>query len=80
MLENKVKVRVYKNFKERGGAGMKGSGSWSIDALYGGPVLGARGKGFVVFWDWETGEVVRRIDIEAKNVRIFCILRCRGCS
>ncbi|KIM61439.1 hypothetical protein SCLCIDRAFT_121865 [Scleroderma citrinum Foug A] len=68
VLENKVKVRVYKNFKERGGAGMKGSGSWSIDALYGGPVLGARGKGFVVFWDWETGEVVRRIDVEAKNI------------
>src|SRR5882757_3345012 len=26
VLESKVKVRVYKNFKERGGAGMKGAG------------------------------------------------------
>jgi len=80
VLENKVKLRVYKNFKERGGAGMKGSGSWSIDAVYGGPVLAARGKGFVVFWDWETGEVVRRIDVEAKNVRISPLLQCRPSS
>ncbi|KIJ69714.1 hypothetical protein HYDPIDRAFT_120671 [Hydnomerulius pinastri MD-312] len=68
VLEGKVKVRVYKGFKERGGAGMKGAGGWSIDGLHGGPLLGARGKGFVVFWDWESGEVVRRIDVEAKNI------------
>ncbi|KAI5994691.1 coatomer WD associated region-domain-containing protein [Pisolithus albus] len=68
VLENRVKLHVYKNFKERGGVGMKGCESWSIDAIFGGPVLGARGKGFVVFWDWETGEVVRRIDVEAKNI------------
>ena len=69
VLEGKLKVRVYKNFKERGGAGMKGVGSWSIESLHGGPLLGARGNGFVVFWDWETGEIVRRIDVESKNVR-----------
>ncbi|KAH7923637.1 Coatomer, beta' subunit [Leucogyrophana mollusca] len=68
VLENKVKLRVYKNFKERGGAGMKGAGSWSIDGLHGGPLLGARGKGFVLFWDWESGEIVRRIDAEARNI------------
>ena len=51
VLEGKLKVRVYKNFKERGGAGMKGVGSWSIEGLHGGPLLGARGNGFVVFWD-----------------------------
>ena len=71
VLESKVKLRVYKNFKERGGPGMKGSGSWSIDGIHGGPLLGARGKGFVMFWDWESGEIVRRIDVEAKNVCPF---------
>lgn len=70
VLESKTKVRVYKNFKERGGAGMKGSGSWVVDMLYGGPLLGAKGKGFVLFWDWEAGDVVRRIDVEARAVRI----------
>ncbi|KAF9463704.1 coatomer protein [Collybia nuda] len=68
VLENKVKLKVYKNFRERGGAGMKGAGSWSIDGLHGGTLLGARGSGFVMFWDWESGEIVRRIDVDAKNV------------
>ena len=63
VLENKVKVHVYKNFKERGATDMKRSRSWLVDALYCGPVLGARGMVFVVFWDWETGEVVRRINV-----------------
>ena len=68
VLEGRMKVRVYKNFRERGGAGMKGAGSWSIDGLHGGPLLGARGSNFVVFWDWESGEIVRRIEADAKNV------------
>lgn len=68
VLENKVKLKVYKNFRERGGAGMKGAGSWSVDGIHGGTLLAARGPGFVVFWDWETGEVVRRIDVDAQNV------------
>ena len=76
--ESKLKLKVYKNFKERGGAGMKGSGSWSIDGLHGGPLLGARGKGFVVFWDWESGEIVRRIDVDAKNVCLLSLTIRRG--
>jgi coatomer subunit beta' len=68
VLESRVKLRLYKNFKERGGAGMKGAGSWTIEGLHGGPLLCARGHGFVLFWDWETGDIVRRIDVEAKNV------------
>ncbi|KAF7370716.1 Coatomer subunit beta' [Mycena sanguinolenta] len=68
VLETKVKLKVYKNFKERTGNAMKGAGSWAIDGLHGGTLLGARGSGFVVFWDWESGEIVRRIDVDAKNV------------
>ncbi|KAJ3513632.1 hypothetical protein NLJ89_g2841 [Agrocybe chaxingu] len=68
VLESKVKLKVYKNFKERPGVGMKGAGSWSIESLHGGTLLGARGNGFVMFWDWETGEIVRRIDVDSKNV------------
>ncbi|KAF9443984.1 coatomer protein [Macrolepiota fuliginosa MF-IS2] len=70
VLESKTKLKLFKNFKERSGAGavMKGAGSFAMDAIYAGPVLGARGPGYVIFWDWETGEVVRRIDVDAKNV------------
>ncbi|KAJ2912197.1 hypothetical protein MD484_g8213, partial [Candolleomyces efflorescens] len=73
VLESKVKLKLYKNFREKtGGAGsgaaMKGAGSWAVEQVYGGPLLGARGNGFVVFWDWESGEIVRRIDVDAKSV------------
>ncbi|KAI0960647.1 hypothetical protein AcW1_005111 [Taiwanofungus camphoratus] len=68
VLEGRTKIRVFKNFRERSGAGMKGTGSWSIDALHGGTLLAARGIGSVLFWDWESGEIVRRIEVEAKNV------------
>ncbi|KAF5321445.1 hypothetical protein D9619_000081 [Psilocybe cf. subviscida] len=68
VLESKVKLKVYKNFKERPGTGMKGAGSWAVEGLHGGTLLGARGNGFVMFWDWESGEIVRRIDVDAKNV------------
>ncbi|KIY66325.1 Coatomer, beta' subunit [Cylindrobasidium torrendii FP15055 ss-10] len=68
VLENKVKIKVYKNFRERPSPSMKGAGSWSCDGVHGGPLLSARGTGFVMFWDWETGEIVRRIDVDAQNV------------
>ena len=68
VLESKVKLKIFKNFKERPGTGMKGAGSWSIEGLHGGTLLGGRGNGFVMFWDWETGEIVRRIDVDANNV------------
>ncbi|KDQ15522.1 hypothetical protein BOTBODRAFT_158406 [Botryobasidium botryosum FD-172 SS1] len=68
VLEGKSKVKLFKNFKEKGGAGLKGAGGWTVDGLHGGTLLGARGTGFVVFWDWDSGEVVRRVDVEAKDV------------
>src|SRR5262245_2818691 len=51
VLESEVRVKVYKNFKESAGSGMKGAGRWSIDGLHGGTLLGAQGSGFVMFWD-----------------------------
>jgi coatomer subunit beta' len=67
VLEGKSKVRVYKNFKERSGL-VKSQGGWAIEGLQGGPLLSARGSGFVMFWDWETGAIVRRIEVDATNV------------
>ncbi|KAF8681320.1 Coatomer subunit delta [Rhizoctonia solani] len=69
VLEGKQRVKVYKNFKEKSGSGLKGLGGWAIDGLHGGTLLSARsGAGFVVFWDWESGEIVRRIEADAKNI------------
>lgn len=59
-------VKFYKNFKE--------VTSWSIsltygvEKLFGGGLLGAKADGFVYFFDWESGTMVRRIDIDAHEV------------
>jgi coatomer subunit beta' len=43
ILESKVKLNdIYKNFRERPGTGMKGSGSWPMESLHGGTLLGVR--------------------------------------
>lgn len=59
------KVKAYKNFKERAGLVKIG---YTTDGIYGGTLLGVKGMGFVVFYDWETGAIVRRIEVEARNV------------
>lgn len=51
VLESKVKLRVYKNFEERGGVRMKGVGDWSTEGLRDELLLCARGNGFVLFKD-----------------------------
>ncbi|KAF8306767.1 coatomer protein [Clavulina sp. PMI_390] len=71
VVEGKTKIRVFKNFKEKTGAGwtgLKGAGSWAVSNVFGGVLLGAVGPGFVVFWDWESGEIVRRMEVDAKEV------------
>jgi coatomer subunit beta' len=59
------KVKVFRNFKERVGLVKTG---YTTDGIYGGTLLGVKGMGFVVFYDWETGSIVRRIEVEARNV------------
>lgn len=61
------KVKVYRNFKER--AGLVNI-SYTTDGIYGGTLLGVKGMGFVVFYDWETGAIVRRIEVDARNVSL----------
>ena len=65
--EGKSKIKAYKNFKERPGH-IKTTGTWAVEGVHGGPLLSARGNGFVMFWDWESGSVVRRIEVDATNV------------
>lgn len=65
--ETKSRIKVFRNFKERVGF-MKGGAGIAVDQVYGGTLLAARGSGWVLFWDWESGELVRRIEVDATNV------------
>ncbi|BGP37532.1 Coatomer subunit beta' [Rhodotorula kratochvilovae] len=59
------KIKVFRNFKERAGLVQV---NYPTDGVYGGPLLGVKGMGFVVFYDWETGAMVRRIEVDAREV------------
>ena len=59
-------VRVYRNFKERAGL-IKGIG-YTVSGIWGGALLCVKGSGFICFYDWESGMLVRRIEVDAVNV------------
>ena len=66
LIDENGKVKYHKNFKE--------VTSWciplsyNVDKLFPGALLGAKSDGFVYFFDWESGALVRRIDVNAREV------------
>lgn len=64
--ESTSRVKIFRNFRER--AGLLPKLNYAAEGIFGGTLLGVRSNGFLNFYDWETGAVVRRIDVDAKNV------------
>lgn len=60
-------VIIYKNFKPKSNNSVIDF-TYSIEKLYGGSLLGIKSDGFVSFYDWETNQLVRRIDVDATDV------------
>lgn len=58
--ESISRVRTFKNFKDHKQITLPIS---SADGLYGGHCLGVRGPDCVVFFDWEEGAFIRKIDV-----------------
>ena len=69
--ESSVSVKIYKNFKETPGGVDVG---FSAEGLSGGILLGVKGQGGIAFFDWESGALVRRIEVDPKSVRLLSIL------
>ncbi|MCJ1401852.1 hypothetical protein MMC11_005069 [Xylographa trunciseda] len=63
--ESSMTVRMFRNFKERGGGVDVG---FQSEGLSGGVLLGVKGQGGIGFFDWESGALVRRIEVDPKNV------------
>ncbi|KAL8773807.1 MAG: hypothetical protein Q9194_004219 [Teloschistes cf. exilis] len=63
--ESSMSVRIFRNFKEKSGGIDVG---FQAEGLSGGVLLGVRGQGGIGLFDWETGALVRRIEVEPKNV------------
>lgn len=41
---------------------------FSAEGIYGGHLLGVRGASALSFYDWQTTHLIRRIDIDCRNV------------
>lgn len=63
--ESPTSVKVFKNFIEKpGGLDIP----FQAESLTGGVLLGVKGAGGVSFYDWTSGGLVRRIEVEPKQV------------
>lgn len=62
--ESKSSVKIFKNFKELSSIDLV----YSAEKIYGGSLLTIKSEGFVSFYDWETSELVRRVNVDADNV------------
>jgi len=64
--ESISRVKIFKNFKE---AKIIKPATSSSEGLFGGNLIGVKGgDGSVLFYDWDSGEFVRKIDVDAKEV------------
>lgn len=64
--ESTTSVKLFRNFKERGSGGL--NVGFQAEGLTGGILLGVKGQGGIGFFDWESGQLVRRIEVEPRNV------------
>lgn len=63
--DSTTRVRVFKNFKEQSGHVLV---NYVVEGIAGGALLGVMGVGFVCFYDWASGALVRRINVEARRI------------
>ena len=62
--ESATSVKIFRNFKERSTLNV----GFQAEGLSGGALLGVKGQGGIGLFDWESGQLVSRIEVEPKNV------------
>jgi len=62
--ENSSTVKVFKNFKERKSI----KPDFGAEAIHGGHLLGVKSPSGLAFYDWDSLELIRRIEIQPKMV------------
>ncbi|PGH30289.1 hypothetical protein GX50_06948 [[Emmonsia] crescens] len=63
--ESSTSVKIFRNFKEKS-AGL--DVGFQAEGLTGGVLLGVKGQGGIGMFDWETGSLVRRIEVDPRAV------------
>ncbi|KAH3678144.1 hypothetical protein WICMUC_001660 [Wickerhamomyces mucosus] len=64
--DSQDQITIHKNFKPKPNGDI--DFIYTINKLYGGSLLGIKSDNFVSFYDWESGQLVRKIDVEANDV------------
>lgn len=62
--ESSTRIKIFKNFKEKKAF----KPELGADGIFGGNLLGVRSSNSLSFYDWESLELVRRIEIVSKSV------------
>ncbi|GBL78707.1 Coatomer subunit beta' [Araneus ventricosus] len=62
--ESSTSVKIFKNFKEKKAF----KPEYGAEAIFGGHMLGIKSISGLAFYDWETLDLVRRIEIQPKNI------------
>ncbi|KAL9112932.1 MAG: hypothetical protein Q9227_002796 [Pyrenula ochraceoflavens] len=60
-----MSVKIFRNFKEKSGGLDVG---FQAEGLSGGTLLGVKGQGGIGMFDWESGNLVRRIEVDPREV------------
>jgi coatomer subunit beta' len=63
--ETSSKIKLFKSFKEKNIAIKI---QYSAEGIFGGNLLAVKSSSFLNFYDWESGVLVRRIEVAASNV------------
>eukprot|EP01135_Chromosphaera_perkinsii_P010787 Nk52_evm4s2226 gene=Nk52_evmTU4s2226 len=63
--ESSSKIKIFKNFKESHTL----KRDYSAEGIFGGVLLGVRSSNTLAFYDWESGDLIRRIDIVPRVVK-----------
>eukprot|EP00118_Oscarella_pearsei_P021080 m.234363 g.234363 ORF g.234363 m.234363 type:complete len:941 (+) comp40109_c0_seq13:64-2886(+) len=62
--EGSTSVKIFKNFKEK----KSFKPDYGAENIFGGALLGVRASNSLSFYDWDSTELVRRIEINPKNI------------
>ncbi|KAJ1922729.1 Coatomer subunit beta' [Tieghemiomyces parasiticus] len=67
--ESASKIKLFKSFKEKTQlSGPLSRLSFAVEGIFGGTLLGVRSGSFLDFYDWDQGQLVRRIEVAPKAV------------
>jgi coatomer subunit beta' len=64
--ESTSKIKLFRSFKEKTNVSLRVP--FSAEGIFGGNLLAVKSSTFVIFYDWETGAIVRRVDVAVLNV------------